>query len=115
LWAENAARINLILPRNPDPVISLAGLILGMGVGLAGMNRWAPFHAGGSIEQRILRFLLGLSVALFLWGGLAILWNGINPPLDWILRYVRYGLVGLWVIFLAPWLFLRWKLAPRCG
>ncbi|MGB7540104.1 MAG: phosphatase PAP2 family protein [Anaerolineales bacterium] len=111
VWAENAARVNIIIPRDPNPVISLAGLILGMGIGLACKNRWAPFAAGGSLEKRILRFLLGLSVMLMLLGGLALLWNGIDPPLGPILRYVRYGLTGWWLIFLAPWVFLRWRLA----
>jgi membrane-associated phospholipid phosphatase len=113
VWAENAARVNLIFPRDPNPIISLAGLILGMGIGLACQNRWAPFSAGGPVEKRILRFLLGFSVALILLGGLAILWNGVEPPLGPVLRYVRYGLAGWWMIFLAPWSFVRWKLADR--
>jgi hypothetical protein len=91
----------------------LAGLILGMGVGLACKIRWAPFAAAGSLEKRILRFLLGLSVALFWWGGLAILWNGMSPSASAVLRYLGSGAVGLWMVFLAPWLFLRWKLAER--
>jgi membrane-associated phospholipid phosphatase len=113
VWAENAARINLIQPRDPNPIISLAGLILGMGIGLACKNRWAPFAAGGSLEKRILRFLLGLSIMLMVYAGLGLLWNGIDPPLGPILRYLRYGLAGLWMIFLAPWVFLRWGLAAR--
>ncbi len=113
VWAENAARINLILPRSPDPIVALAGLILGMGTGLACQRRWAPFSSGGGIEKRLLRFLLGLSVALILLGGLAIFWNGVDQPLGLVLRYARYALVGFWMIFLAPWLFLRWKLADR--
>ncbi|MBN2085715.1 MAG: phosphatase PAP2 family protein [Anaerolineales bacterium] len=113
VWAEHAARINLIQPRDPNPIISLAGLILGMGVGLACKNRWAPFAAGGSLEKRFLRFLLGLSVMLLLYAGPALLWNGIPSPLGPALRYLRYGLTGWWLIFLAPWLFLRWGLAAR--
>jgi membrane-associated phospholipid phosphatase len=114
-WAANAARINLILPRDPNPVIELAGLILGMGVGLACQTRWAPFGAAGSLEKRILRFLLGMSVALLWWGGLAILCNGMSPSTSAVLRYIGSGAVGLWMVFLAPWLFLRWKLAKRAG
>jgi membrane-associated phospholipid phosphatase len=112
-WAEQAARINLIQPRDPNPIISLAGLILGMGIGLACKSRWAPFEAGGSLEKRTLRFLLGLSVTLMIWAGLALLWNGITPPYEPALRYLRYGLAGWWMVFLAPWLFLRWGLAAR--
>ena len=110
-WAANAARINIINPRDPNPIISLAGLILGMGIGLACKNRWAPFAAGGTLGKRILRFLLGLAVMLMIYAGLGLLWNGINPPIGPILRYLRYGLAGLWMIFLAPWVFLRWRLA----
>jgi len=113
VWAENAARINAIQPRDPNPIISLAGLILGMGIGLACKSRWAPFEAGGSLEKRTLRFLLGLSVTLMIWAGLELLWNGITPPYEPALRYLRYGLAGWWMVFLAPWLFLRWGLAAR--
>ena len=113
LWAENAARVSAVLPRDPNPVISLAGLILGMGVGLACKVRWAPFDVEGSVAKRSLRLLLGLMVALMLWGGLAVLWIGVPQPMQTFLRYLRYGLVGLWTVFLAPWLFLRWGLAER--
>jgi membrane-associated phospholipid phosphatase len=112
-WAGNAARIAVIFPRNPDHIISLAGLILGMGIGLACKSHWAPFHAAGGAEKRILRFLLGLSITLMLWGGLSILWNEPARSAAPILRYVRYGLVGFWTVFLAPLLFLHWGLADR--
>ena len=112
-WAENAARIAPIFPRNPNHLVSLAGLAAGMGIGLAGMHRRARFDAGGPLEKRILRFLLGFSVTLFLWGGLSILWNEPAQPGALVLRYIRYGLVGLWTAFGAPWIFLRWNLARR--
>jgi membrane-associated phospholipid phosphatase len=113
LWTENAARVDVIFPRNPDHIISLAGLILGMGIGLACKGRWAPFRAAGGAEKQILRFLLGLSVTLMLWGGVSILWNEPARSAAPILRYLRYGLVGFWTVFLAPLLFLRWRLADR--
>jgi membrane-associated phospholipid phosphatase len=112
-WALNAARINAIAPRSPAENISLAGLILGLGVGLAFRNRWAPFRADGTAGKRILRFLLGLSVLLIVWRGLPILWNEYAQPASMVLRYIRYGLVGFWAVFLAPLCFLRMKLAER--
>jgi hypothetical protein len=33
--------------------------------------------------------------------------------LPYLLRYLRYGLVGLWIAGLAPWLFMRLKLTPQ--
>jgi membrane-associated phospholipid phosphatase len=112
-WALNAARANVILPRSPVDIISLAGLILGLGAGLAFRNRWAPFRADGPAVKRILRFLIGFSVMAIIWRGLPVLWNEYAQPISMVLRYFRYGLVGFWAVFLGPWLFLRLKLAER--
>jgi hypothetical protein len=112
-WTQNAARLNAILPRGPVEIVSLAGLILGLGAGLAFRNRWAPFRADGPAGKRILRFLFGFSVMLIVWRGLPILWNEYAQPASLVLRYIRYGLVGFWAVFLGPWLFLRMKLAER--
>jgi membrane-associated phospholipid phosphatase len=112
-WGQNAARLGAILPRDPSQIVSMAGLILGLGVGLACQQRWAPFRADGPIGKRALRFLLGLSVMLIVWRGLPILWNEYAQPASMVLRYIRYGLVGFWSVFLAPLLFLRMNLADR--
>ncbi|MBN1437982.1 MAG: phosphatase PAP2 family protein [Anaerolineales bacterium] len=110
-WADNAARINAILPRSPDSIVSLAGLILGLGTGLACQRRWAPFSAGGTPGRRLLRFALGVSIAVLLRSGLAVLFQGFDVAWAPLLRYLRYASVGFWAVFLAPWLFLRLKLA----
>ncbi len=114
-WAVNAARINVIAPRSPVDIVSMAGLLLGLGAGVAFQQRWAKFRAGGPAGKRALRFLVGLIVLLTIWRGLPILWNEYNQPstLALILRYVRYGLVGYWAVFLAPLVFLRLRLAEE--
>jgi membrane-associated phospholipid phosphatase len=113
VWAQNAARLGAIAPRSPTEIVSLAGLILGLGAGLVFRNRWAPFRADGPAGKRILRFLFGLSVLLILWRGLPILWNEYAQPASMVLRYIRYSLVGFWAVFLAPLCFLRLRLAER--
>jgi membrane-associated phospholipid phosphatase len=110
-WAAAAARINVIDPRNPAELISMAGLILGLGAGLACQQRWARFDAGGGLGKRALRFLLGFAVLLLLWRGLPILWNEYAQPASMVLRYIRYALVGGWAAFFAPLVFLRLRLA----
>jgi membrane-associated phospholipid phosphatase len=112
-WAQTAARTNAIAPRDPSELVSMAGLILGLGSGLACMRRWAPFAAGGPAGKRLARFLIGFVVVIILWRGLPILWSESSQPAGMTLRYVRYGLVGFWAAFLAPWLFLRLRLAER--
>jgi hypothetical protein len=93
-WALNAARMSPILPRNPAETFSLAGLILGLGGGLACQQRWAPFRADGPIGNRAARFLFGLSVMMIVWRGFLILWNEYAQPASMVLRFIRYGLVG---------------------
>ncbi|MGD0806186.1 MAG: phosphatase PAP2 family protein [Anaerolineales bacterium] len=110
-WAQNASRLTAVSPRNPTEFISLAGLVLGLGAGLAFQQRWAQFRADGPAGKRVLRFLLGLSVMLIVWRGLPILWNEYVQPASMVLRYIRYALVGFWAVFLAPLIFLRLGLA----
>jgi hypothetical protein len=38
-----------------------------------------------------------------------VLFEGLEPPL--VFRLIRYGLIGLWVGFGAPWLFVKMRLA----
>ena len=52
--------------------------------------------------------------------GVLILWEGLGAVLPkgetWlplILRYIRYTLVGFWMIGAAPWLFFHFKLARK--
>jgi membrane-associated phospholipid phosphatase len=115
-WAAAAARINVIDPRNPAGLVSMAGLILGLGAGLALQRRSARFDAGGPLLRRALRFLLGIVVLVSIWRGLPILWNEYEQAAGLILRYLRYASVGLWAAFLAPWCFLKLNLAsPPLG
>jgi hypothetical protein len=115
VWAQNAARLVPVFPRDPSEIISLAGLLLGLTAGLACQQRWALFRADGPAGKRVLRFLLGVIALLIIWRGLPILWNEYAQPngVAMALRYFRYSLVGYWAVFLAPLVFLRLRLAER--
>lgn len=100
-----------------DAVIQgLAGMF-GAGIGfLFEMNRvW--FDVGGSWGKRLLRWVVGLAIAVAIWLGLAQLFDAIAPPdmrsAELILRFVRYGIVGLWISYFAPILFVFSGLAER--
>jgi hypothetical protein len=63
---------------------------------------------------RMVRYALGLVGVFAFYLGLDVLFALIaadDSVLGLILRYVRYGTVTFWAIFLAPWLFLKLKLA----
>jgi hypothetical protein len=62
-----------------------------------------------STNRRALRFLLGAGVMVGLWLGLRLAFTGLEP--DYLFRFIRYALMGLWGAFGAPWLFVRVRLA----
>ncbi|MBL8056263.1 MAG: phosphatase PAP2 family protein [Anaerolineales bacterium] len=113
LWAQTALAQTgeAITPRAPDSLVSTAGMVLGLGAGLALVRRHARFDAGGPLLQRALRFLLGVA-------GVAVLFLGLRAILpggaDWLAqagRYVRYALIVFWALYLAPLAFLKLRLA----
>lgn len=91
-------------------VVTTGAALVGMGSGFVLERRWVGFSTSGSVGQRALRLLPGLIGLGLLWAGLKVVFAGLEPaPL---FRFVRYGLVGLWAGFGAPWLFVRLKMAP---
>ena len=103
---------------------SLGGLFLGFGGGYALMRERFPFNAGsGALPVRLLRYALGLAGGVLLYlgfkpvfpGGDSLFsalpsWGAGSPYYD-LGRFIRHGLLGLWVSALAPLLFLKLRLA----
>jgi membrane-associated phospholipid phosphatase len=112
-WIANAARASDVLP---DPVelsrvITSAAALFGLTVGAAWMRQMGGFQASGPMEKRALRYLVGLVGVAIFWYGLGEIFPREEALLSYILRFIRYTLVGLWVSGGAPWLFLRFNLA----
>jgi membrane-associated phospholipid phosphatase len=100
-----------------SPFLTSAGTFFGLLAGLAWFNRLGGFSTAGPVWKRILRYVLGLVGVLVFYVGLDKLFGLIVPDsealLPFILRYIRYALVGGWVSLGAPWAFLRLKLADK--
>lgn len=90
---------------------TLAGILLGAGLGSILEARTVRFRVDGSLGRRALRYLVGivLVAAFYVGGGLV---PELHPwGLDIALRVLRYALVGLTAVWLAPWLFVKLRLA----
>ncbi len=112
-WANNALRASEELP---DPVsmedaVTSAGTFFGVTLGLAWISSRGGYQASGPVEKRALRFVVGLIGVLILWRGLAFVLPEGEELIPLMFRYIRYTLVGFWIIAGAPWLFFRIKLA----
>jgi len=107
-WATFAKRV-----RTLKGVAKDAGVVLGLGVGIAMSRRWAPFDASGPWGQRILRTVIAAAVI----GPLVWLFRKKIPQEPEVLgTAIQFSLAmfGAWTLsFLLPWIFLRTGLAPR--
>ncbi len=96
-----------------------AGTLFGLLTGLAWFTRQGGFDPGGPFWKRLVRFLLGVVGVLVFYLGLSVLFRLIAPDaealLPYILRYIRYSLVGAWMAAGAPWLFVRLHLAEKAA
>ncbi len=120
-WELPAEWIQLAMKGYPDGgpptplelsgTISNAGVFFGLALGAIMLKQRGGYDAGGPIWQRVVRFLIGAIGIGVIWFGLGELFPRGEALLPFILRYIRYGLVGLWVTALAPMLFIAVKLA----
>lgn len=89
----------------------VGGTLMGAGLGAIIEERWVRFRVEGSIGRRVLRYIVGIAlVGLIYFGGSVV--PDLEPwALDQAVRLARYALVSLTAIGLAPWLFVKLRLA----
>lgn len=90
---------------------TISGILIGAGLGAIMEERTVRFRVAGSLGRRTARYLVGAIVVGALYLGGALLPELEPWGLDIALRLLRYGLVGLAAVWLAPWLFVRLRLA----
>ncbi|MDR1597205.1 MAG: phosphatase PAP2 family protein [Treponema sp.] len=119
--AAIAFGMNALFPADPR----LGGIFLGFGAGYALTLEYVPFNAasGPFLSGRCLRYGLGIAGCALIYGVLGLVlpggdsvfsalpfWGAASPYYA-LGRFIRYGLLGLWVSAGAPWLFLRLRMA----
>jgi membrane-associated phospholipid phosphatase len=114
---EWIARSSAAFPKedaiNPQAVdvVSSAGALFGLAAGAVLLHRWGKFHTSGGVWAKVARFAVGVVGILVIYFGLRMILPSGESLLPQSLRFVRYALVGLWVAYLAPWVFVKLKLA----
>jgi membrane-associated phospholipid phosphatase len=117
-WAANvqsagAGPDEVPTPINVENSVSGAGAIFGFLAGLAWITAQGGFSTEGKAWQRVARYVIGLVGLLILWYGLGRVFPRDASFLAYVLRYLRYALVGAWITAGAPYLFLLFKLAIK--
>lgn len=111
-WLLNASRIGDEVP-SPlalSGVLTSAGTLFGMLSGAALLAPLGGWRVSGSFTKRALRYTLGLVGVLVIWYGLGLVFPRGESFLPYLLRYVRYALLGLWFAAGAPLIFTKLKL-----
>jgi membrane-associated phospholipid phosphatase len=114
-WIINATAANPNVPFNPfslSGTITLGGTWLGVWLGFALFyHSRGMYDASGSLVQRLIRLGIGMIGILILWYGLDKIFPNTEDTIGFILRFVRYSLVGLWITDWAPMIFQKLKIA----
>ena len=105
--AAVALVMNLLLPGDT----SLAGAFFGGTAGFILISKSARFSAGGKLPLRLLRYVLGMAGTALFYVVPKLLVGDSFPEQLALIRFLRYGLVGFWVAYGAPRIFLVLKLA----
>jgi hypothetical protein len=115
-WATLAALAPNAAPVEPlalsGPVTSAAAFFgLAAGGFLLKLRGW--FDPRGTLWKLLMRYAIGLAGMLVFYVGLDQVFPDGITPVAMIFRFIRYALIGLWVMFLAPEVFIRLRLAER--
>ena len=105
--------VGLLMIHPTGDTTSAMATLTGAGAGLALTQRYVGFGTGGQWWQRAVRYLIGIAVVLGLYMGLKELCPGEESALYLVFRFLRYGVIGLWITLGAPWVFCRLRLVPE--
>lgn len=98
----------LLLDHSPEGVEAV-GVLAGFSGGAVLAESWAPPGEFEGVGRRLAKAVFGLAGLALLHGGL----KGLLPPTV-VFAGLRYGLMGLWVGLLVPWIFaLAWPVEGR--
>ncbi len=105
--------MNLLLPA--DTMIS--GAFLGASIGFAFASRNIPIETEGAVMQKVVRYIVGIASTGLVYFALKFASGPLNAlsgnSQAQLVRFVRYAIVGAWVSYATPFLFLTLKLAKR--
>jgi membrane-associated phospholipid phosphatase len=120
LKAEYLANIKIFFPDmdyNPfsmSGVITAAAIWFGVLAGLILVHKIIPLgRIRANLTQLFFRFVIGTIGVMIFWMGLKLVFPQDDSVISGILRFVRYGLVGLWVSAGAPYLFMKLGLETK--
>jgi len=100
-------------PLNSEGILTTAGTLFGLLIGLVWLNPRGGFTPARSLWRKASCLLLGVVGVVILRFGLKLILGDEPTLLGDVFRYVRYTLIGAWVSAGAPWVFGKLGLVPN--
>ena len=88
------------LLRGDDTGVSAAGILIGGSLGVMLEHRAGQFNSGGTLEQRVLRFSVGIVVTLIVFLTLDFAFEPLPYPV--VFRVIRYAVVTFVILGVYP-------------
>jgi len=104
--------ILLQIQSSPDTISSVA-VFTGIGYGLLLFHSFIGGIRPGHWLQRLISFLVGVIGIGIFYLGLKLILPSEGQSFYQLFRFFRYLLLGIWISFGAPWLFIRMGLARQ--
>lgn len=98
--------MNFLMPEDTR----MAGAFFGSAAGFALASKHLRFSAKGTFLKKLLRYLFGLGTLLVIYILPKMLIKDDAISQLALVRFIRYGLVGVWAAIGAPWCFYKLKL-----
>ena len=111
LLAAGVTVVLLWIDRSTDALTG-SGILFGAAAGLVFAHRYVSFSVSGPLWQRAVRFLMGIIILFALYLGLKAVFPPDGTALGAMFRFLRYALIGVWLVLGAPWIFRIMRLAP---
>lgn len=99
----------LLIPNPLANEVVICATLMGGAIGLSFKQRYLKFHIAPSWMKRGLSYVLGILVFFMIYLGLKLLFTGLEPTS--LFRFIRYALIGFYTVFIAPWMFVKLRLA----
>jgi membrane-associated phospholipid phosphatase len=111
LLAAGVTVVLLLLNHSTD-ALTTSGTLFGAAAGLVFARRYVSFSVSGPLWHRSVRFLIGIIILFALYLGLKTVFPPDGTALGAMFRFLRYSLIGVWLVLGAPWIFRLMRLAP---
>lgn len=99
------------IPSDASTGMTICGVLFGGGIGICLERRYIEFEVPEIPWKKIVCYLFGISILMIIYLGSKKVVSNLEP--EPLFRFVRYAVIGIYIVFIAPWLFKILRLSKN--